>query len=210
MHPHQLLVQILMRSNSLKLITIKKAPSGAFFISILLSMIIEILCYLLVLKLFLFFGTAFFRNISIIRYFTLIAFIIACIIGQILKDHRTYYPLINWTMYSSPYPSSFYDEFVIVTDSGEFQYPFSIITKTSPRAFMSKQSSILNLASSNSVDKTLEKNLEALITIYCKHFPEQSVKRFKINAVQLEIGLKNKSNLVRHNYFTFDNENVSK
>ncbi|REL33199.1 hypothetical protein DYD21_13170 [Rhodohalobacter sp. SW132] len=134
--------------------------------------------------------------------------------GQLISDDKKTYPFANWSMYSSANPGLNYVEFILETDEGErFHYPFSIISKTSPRAFMKKIADLESDLADNLREKKrvkpehsnhpFEKLIASLVDIYSEENPEVKIVFLRINGVLYEENSLDDKSIVKYNYYTY-------
>lgn len=137
--------------------------------------------------------------------------LIGCfVVSQQLRNPSITYPFVNWSMYSSTNPAPLFIEYIIETDEGgKIDYPFTLISKTSPRAFMKEISNLEAKYTRSKQDQNFsnkkpefEELVESLLNIYSKNYPEQQIIHFEINAVRFKADSLRDKEFERFNYYT--------
>jgi hypothetical protein len=153
----------------------------------------------------------FFQKNSFGKIIVILSLFVLISASQILDKVQYTYPFVSWTMYSSPFPSGNYYEYIIESSEGHKKhYPFSIINHISPRAFMrnienfEREITLSRKDNKNAMeDYEVEKMIEGLIRIYSERFPHDEITRFEINGVLISYQDSKVKIMDRYNYYTY-------
>lgn len=130
----------------------------------------------------LFFISNGFRMNARIKSFAVIL-IVFLSIGQGIINDRIFYPFVYWGMYISPNPAPNYIQYTIRDVNGvERDYPFEILSFSSPRAFEAKLYNLIKDCSCENKDPLINKYVSSMNDIYKKEiykdgFAEMEIKR---------------------------------
>lgn len=153
--------------------------------------IIEFFFYLILILLFYYFSDTHsqFYSISLFYKITTLLIIYLLVIGQVNKSPQQIYPFTYWSMYSQTMPDQDYNEYLLeLNDGTSIHYPFELVTFTSQRAFMRTLRKLQFSARNNKSDEErLQKTADALIAIYKRAHPDQTVRAFSINRVHISL-----------------------
>jgi len=155
----------------------------------------ELLFKILIVSVVLFLGKnwVFSHKRSLIKKTVVISLLIGVIFAQHINDHKITYPLANWSMYSSPYPAPFFNEYVLMNSDGEeFHYPFNLINRVNTRAFMSKIKNFNHVypsddeATDTEIDSEYLMVIKSLNKIYSKSFQNNKATIFEARGVYFQ------------------------
>jgi hypothetical protein len=121
----------------------------------------------------------------------IVLFVVGASFAQAIIKEKYTYPLVYWGMYISPAPSPSYMEYSITLKNGlEKEYPFRLLTFSSPRATENNLYKLIDHCYCDKDDSLIDNYINAMNEIYKNNVDKDGFLEMKINRITVDLKTK--------------------